>query len=148
MFRRAGIAVMIAGFAMAQGGNEAQAQKAKQEKLWAAITVPQPIFEEGSETERLQIFFGVYNDGHTAVSPKVESSHLYINGVEPQDWSFVIGNGIRNELFSSLPPRQTLQFTYLLGPTYFLTPGIYTVRWEGDNFKSPDLTFRVIPRNR
>jgi hypothetical protein len=96
----------------------------------------------------LQVYFGVYNDGASAVGPNVESSHLYINGVAPQDWQIVIGNGIRNELFSSLPPGQTLQFTYLLNPRYFQKPGVYTVRWEGENFKSPDLTFRVVPRNR
>lgn len=139
---------MIAGFAQAQGANEAQAQKPKQAKLWAAISVPQRIYVEGYGTEHLQIYFAVYNDGHLAVSPQVESSHLFINGVEPQDWSFVIANGIRNELFSSLPPGQVLQFTYLLGPRYFLKPGIYTVRWQGEDFKSPELTFRVVPRNR
>lgn len=96
----------------------------------------------------MQVYFGVYNDGASAVGPNVESSHLYINGVAPQDWQIVIGNGIRNELFSSLPPGQTLQFTYLLNPRYFQKPGVYTVRWEGENFKSPDLTFRVVPRNR
>lgn len=117
-------------------------------KLWAAISVPQPIFVEGGDTDRLQIYFGVYNDGHSPVSPNVESSHLFVNGVEPQDWSFVIGNGIRNELFASLPPGETLRFTYLLGPRYFEKPGIYAVRWEGENFRSPELTFRVVPRNR
>jgi hypothetical protein len=131
-----------------QGQQKSQDQKPKQSPLWAAITVPQPIYVEGSETDRLQIYFGVFNDGHSAVSPNVESSHLYINGVEPQDWWFVISNGIRNELFSSLPPGQALQFTYLLGPRYFQKPGIYTVRWDGENFRSPELTFRVVPRNR
>lgn len=38
--------------------------------LWAAISVPQPIYVEGSETERLQIYFGIYNDGDSAVSPQ------------------------------------------------------------------------------
>jgi len=48
----------------------------------------------------------------------------------------------------SLPPGETLQFTYLLGPRYFLKPGVYTVRWEGEKFKSADLTLRVLPRLR
>jgi hypothetical protein len=117
-------------------------------KLWAAISVPQPIYVEGSETDRLQVYFGIYNGGDSTVSPNVESSHLFVNGVEPSDWQIVISNGIRNELFASLPPGETLQFTYLLGPRYFQKPGIYTVRWQGENFKSPELTFRVVPRNR
>jgi hypothetical protein len=132
-----------------EGQQKSQGKKTEPAtKLWAAISVPKPIFDEGFDTEHLQIYFGVYNDGDLVVAPKVESSHLFINGVEQQDWSYVIGNGIRNELFSSLPPGETLEFTYLLGPRYFQKPGIYRVRWESDNFKSPDLTFRVVPRNR
>jgi hypothetical protein len=132
----------------AEGQRKSQGQKpTPTSKLWAAITVPQPIVEEGGETDRLQIYFGIYNGGDSTVSPNVESSHLFVNGVEPPDWQIVISNGIRNELFASLPPGQTLQFTYLLGPRYFQKPGIYTVRWQGENFKSPELTFRVVPRN-
>jgi len=133
----------------AQGQQKGQGQTARpNSRLWAGISVPQPIYVEGYETENLQIHFAVYNDGDLAVGPQVESSHLFINGVEPQDWSYVIGNGIRNELFSSLPPGELLQFTYLLGPRYFMKPGVYTVRWEGESFKSPELRFRVVPRRR
>ena len=60
----------------------------------------------------------------------------------------MIGNRPRNEWFHALPPGQVLQFGYQLGPRYFQKPGIYTVRWEGENFKSSELTFRVVPRNR
>ena len=123
---------------------QGQGQQQKQSRLWAAISVPQPIFDEG-RTEDLQMSFAVVNDGTSTAKPNVESSHLFINGVEPQDWSFVIGNGPRNEWFNALPPGKTLQFTYLLGPKYFQKSGIYTVRWESENFKSADLTFRVVP---
>ena len=132
----------------AQGQQKGQGQKTKPtSKLWAAITVPQPIYLEGYETKHLEIYFAVYNDGDLAVGPQVESSHLFINGVEPENWSYVIGNGIRNDLFRSLPSGEILQFNYLLGPAYFVKPGIYTVRWEGENFKSPELTIRVVPRS-
>jgi len=40
----------------AQGQDKSQGQKPKQPGLWAAIAVPQPIYVEGYETERLQIF--------------------------------------------------------------------------------------------
>lgn len=116
-------------------------------KLWAAISVPQPIFYR-DRIEELQISFALVNDGGSTVDPKIALSHLLINGVEPKDWSFVIGNGVRNEWFNALPPGQVLQFGYQLGPRYFLKPGIYTVRWVGDNFKSSELTFRVVLRSR
>jgi hypothetical protein len=100
-----------------QDQQKSQGHKTTNAKLWAAISVTQPIYVEGGETERLQIYFGVYNDGASAVGPNVESSHLYINGVEPPDWQ-IIGNGIRNDLFSSLPPGETLQFTYQVTVTF------------------------------
>jgi len=110
-------------------------------KLWAAISVEQPVVAQNTQT--LQISFGLVNDGDTTVNPNVEASHLLINGVEPKDWPFVISNGIRTSSFTALPPGHSLLFGYQLG-RYFLRPGIYTVRWESDNFKSPDLTFRVM----
>jgi len=116
-------------------------------KLWAAISVPQPVYDE-AEGERIGLSFGIVNDGRSNANPNVESSHLFINGVEPEDWSFVIGNGGRSELFYALPPGQVLQFGYNLGPRYFMKPGIYRVRWKGDHFESPELTFRVLPGNR
>src|SRR5258708_24262962 len=79
---------------------------------------------------------------------KIESSHLFVNGVEPKDWSFVIGNGLRNSYFKALPPGQILSFGYQLGPRYFSTPGIYSVRWEGPTYKSAEVTFRVMPGGR
>lgn len=115
--------------------------------LWAAITVPQPIFYQ-DRIEDLSMSFALVNDGGSTVDPKIGSSHLLINGVEPKDWFIVIGNGPRNEWFNALPPGQVLQFGYQLGPRYFQKPVVYTVRWEGENFKSPELTFRVVPRNR
>jgi hypothetical protein len=135
---------MIPGLS-AQARNESQHQT-RQMILWAAITVQQPIFSEGG-TDALQITFGVFNDGPSAVNPKVESSHLLINGVGPKDWRNVIINGLRTPSFDSLPPGQYLRFTYVLG-RYFQKPGIYKVRWEGDNFRSPELTFRVVPGKR
>jgi hypothetical protein len=121
------VVATTSGFAQGQSNSHSQE---KQAKLWAAISVQQPIFKEGGEADRLQMYFGVYNDGNSAIGPNVESSRLLINGVEQQDWPYIIGGGIRNELFSSLPPGETLQFTYLLGERYFKKPGIYTVRWE------------------
>ena len=41
-------------------------------------------------------------------------------------------------------PGQTLAFSYQLGSRYFGTPGVYTVRWEGPNFRSPEIIFRVM----
>lgn len=119
------------------------AQEQKQTALWAGISVSQPIISQGG-TARLQINFGLYNNGPLAVNPKIGASHLYINGIEPGDWLIVINNGIRNREFEALPPGHFLSFGYALG-SYFEKPGVYTLRWESDNFRSPELTFRVVP---
>jgi hypothetical protein len=125
----------------------AAAQVGPQVKLWAAIGVAQPVFQL-PEMEKMAMSFVVVNDGETVADPSVEASHLFINGVEPKDWSFVISNGLRNSYFKALPPGQILSFGYQLGPSYFSTPGIYSVRWEGPNYKSAEVTFRVMPGGR
>jgi hypothetical protein len=137
--------ILILPRAAAQRGNESQ-REAKQVSLWAAISIPQPIFSEGG-TAKLQISFGVYNDGPSTVNPKIGASHLYINGVEPKDWLIIIGNGLRTPEFEALSPGHFLSFSYMLG-RYFEKPGVYRLRWEGENFGSPELTFRVVPAKR
>jgi hypothetical protein len=135
------IVVVLCSF----GRSGLSAQAPRPIKLWSAISVAQPVFRP-SEVARLMLFFGVVNDGDTVANPDVESSHLLINGTEPKDWSFVIGNGIRTSEFTALPPGRALSFGYQLGSRYFGTPGIYTVQWEGQNFRSAEITFRVMPR--
>jgi len=113
-------------------------------KLWAAISVAQPVFSV-KETGTLLLNFAVVNDGETVANPNIEASHLFINGSEPNDWRTIIGSGPRTADFSALPPGRTLSFTYQLGSRYFAAPGVYTVRWEGPNYRSPEITFRVMP---
>jgi hypothetical protein len=112
--------------------------------LWAALGVSQPVFQL-HEAEKLSVSFILVNDGEREVDPHIESSHLFINGSEPRDWALVIGNGLRSSWFSALPPGKVLSFRYELGPRYFAMPGIYTLRWESADFRSPTVTFRVLP---
>jgi hypothetical protein len=113
----------------------AQPQSAQPQKFWAAISVSQPVFQL-KEAGTLQLNFAVVNDGDTAANPNVEASHLFINGSEAKDWSFAISN--------ALPPGQALSFAYQLGSRYFAMPGVYAVRWEGQNFRAPEIIFRVM----
>jgi len=112
-------------------------------KLWAGISVSRPVFSEADSTGLL-FTFAVVNDGTSDANPDLESSHLFINGVERQDWTFVIFADLRSPYFRSLPPGRTIFVGYLLG-RYFQKPGVYTVRWESANFKSADLVFRIVP---
>src|SRR5207249_1112135 len=100
---------------------------------------------QGGWTKNLQIYFAVVNDGKTTVNPKSNSSRLFINGKELKDWSFIVGNGPRSTDYNALPSGSSLEFTYAMGD-YFKTPGIYKVRWEGENFNAPEITFRVLPK--
>ena len=133
---------MLPSFAVAQDRNETQRQS-KQVALWAGISVAQPILGEGG-VEKLQISFGVVNDGSATVDPRIGASHLSVNGVEPKDWLVVINNGLRTPEFQALPPGHFLSFSYMLR-RYFAKPGIYTVRWWGENFRAQPITFRVLP---
>ena len=135
---------MIGAAFCSLGHNAVSAQAIPQIKLWSAISVTQPVVHL-KEAGKLQVFFAVVNDGDTVADPHIESSHLFVNGAEPKDWAFVISNGLRTSYFTALPPGQALSFTYQLGSRYFATPGIYTVRWEGPNFRSPEITLRVMP---
>ena len=120
------------------------AQVRPQSKLWIAIGVAQPIYQL-RETDRLQVSFVIVNDGDWIANPGIDSSHLFINGIEPKDWSFVISNGIRTSYFNALPAGKILSFGYQLGSRYFARPGIYTVFWQVGKVRSAEITFRVMP---
>ena len=138
-----GLAALLSMLPGADAQQErAETQKQAKQTLWAAISIPQPIYSEDG-TANLRISFGVVNDGSSTVNPKIGASHLSINGVEPKDWPVVINNGLRTPEFEALPPGQNLSFGYMLG-RYFTTPGVYTVRWWGENFTAQPITFRVL----
>jgi len=92
----------------------------------------------------MQIQFAVVNDGVSTVDAQIAASRLLINGVQLKQWPFIIGNGGRGSYFNALPPGKAYRFGYVLGE-YFRKPGIYIVRWEGANFRSRELAFRVLP---
>lgn len=80
------------------------------------------------QTEKLQIYFAVVNDGDAPVNPKIESSHFFINGAEPKDWPMTIGNGLRTSFFNSLPPGRSLPFSYVLGALFREAGNLYGSR--------------------
>ncbi len=63
-----------------------------------------------------------------------------------KDWAFIIGNGIRSTNWKALDPGDYLNFTYALGD-HFEKPGIYRLKWKGKDFESPEIVFRVMPKN-
>ena len=132
---------VLPGIAAAQGRNESQRHATQ--NLWAAMAVQQPVFSKNRIND-LTLTFAIVNDGDSTVNPGVAKSHLFINGVELKQWEFINTNGPKGSFNTALPPKRTLLFTYALG-TYFQKPGVYTVRWQGENFTAPDITFRVLP---
>ena len=135
---------MRSGVMASQGRNDNQ-RKANQIRLWAGISVPQPVYGEGG-VGKLQMSFAVVNDGNTTANPRIGASHLSINGIEPKDWPIVINNGVRSPEFEARPPGHFLSFGYQLGDRYFAKPGVYMVRWWGESFRSAPLTFRMVAR--
>ena len=59
----------------------------------------------------------------------------------------MMGRNIRTPYFDSLPSGKSLTFGKVLG-RYFQKPAIYKVRWQGDNFRSAESSFRVLPGKR
>ena len=129
----------FATIAAAQGRTESQPHA----KLWAAMAINQPVFSKNAKGN-LTLTFAIVNDGESTVDPGIAKSHLFINGVELKQWEFINTNGPRTSFFTALPPKRTALFSCGCGE-YFSRPGVYTVRWWGENFKASDITFRVVP---
>ena len=114
--------------------------------LWASLSVNQPVFQEG-DTDRLNLSFALVNDGAKLINPKVSRSKLVVNGKALADSDFLLGNGPRDARFEALSPGDHLLFGYALGKV-FARPGSYRVCWEGEGFRSAEITFRVLPKKQ
>ena len=122
------------------------AQEAKQKPaLWSAISVSSPLIHEYSSND-WGLYFSLVNDADKVINPQIGSSHLYINGKEPEDWNFVINNGLRSSYDKGLPPGKFILFNYSLKQRYFSKPGIYRVLWQGADFKTEEVVVRVMPK--
>jgi hypothetical protein len=116
----------------------------KARPLRASLSVNRPVFREG-DTSGLQIDFTLVNATDQVINPKVGSSKIVINDKALADSGFILSNGPRPANAEALPPGERLRFGYALGD-YFARPGTYRVRWEGEGFRSPEITFRVLPK--
>jgi hypothetical protein len=110
--------------------------------LWAALAVKHAVFDPG-ETRDMTIEFTLINDGDTVLDPQIGKSRIIINGKELPDSGLILGSGPRDAVFRALPPGARLQFGSALGK-HFGEPGVYRVSWLGEDFRSPDVVFRVL----
>ncbi|HEX8097111.1 MAG TPA: hypothetical protein VF507_03705, partial [Pyrinomonadaceae bacterium] len=78
-------------------------QNQKNPHLWAAISVSEPLFQEGWTTG-LTIHFTVVNDGAETTDPRLGASKIIINGKELENSGFIFDNGPRDGRWKALPP--------------------------------------------
>ena len=110
--------------------------------LWAALSVNHAVFRP-DDVESLTIEFTLVNDGKTPVDPKISHSWIIINGQELAESSRLLASDSRDARFQSLPPGQQLRLALKLGD-HFQARGTYRVSWRGEDFRSPELSFRVL----
>ncbi len=111
--------------------------------LWSALSINHTVFRP-EVLNSLTIEFTLVNDGTTPVDPKIPRSRIIVNGQELAESSRLLGSESRVARLRSLPPGDSLRFALPLGDR-FRTPGTYRVSWRGEDFRSPDLWFRVLP---
>jgi RNA polymerase sigma factor (sigma-70 family) len=112
-------------------------------KLWAGMSVNQPLFRVGQTANLIQFSFVLVNETDKAIDPKIPGyPRLIVNGKE-LDLSSIPVVGPRDERFKALPPGEDLQFGMGAGQ-FFDKPGVYRVYWQGEEFRSNEVVFRVM----
>lgn len=112
-------------------------------KFWAGMSVNQPLFRAGQNTNLLQFNFALINESDKVVDPKIPGyPRLVVNGKE-LDLSLIPGVGLRDARFKALPPGDNLQFGMAAGQ-FFEKPGVYRVYWQGEEYRSNEVVFQVI----
>jgi RNA polymerase sigma factor (sigma-70 family) len=112
-------------------------------KFWAGMSVNQPLFRAEQNTNLLQFNFALVNESYKVIDPKIPGyPRLIVNGKE-LDLSSIPGVGPRDGRFKALPPGDNLQFGMGAGQ-FFDKPGVYRVYWQGEEFRSNEVVFRVL----
>jgi RNA polymerase sigma factor (sigma-70 family) len=112
-------------------------------KLWAGMSVNQPLFRVGQNTNLLQFNFALINESDKVIDPEIPGyPRLIVNGKE-LDLSSIPGVGPRDERFKALLAGDNLQFGMGAGQ-FFDRPGVYSVYWQGVGFRSNEVVFRVM----
>jgi len=136
------LALLAGGFFLGAQGRNQEVPKVEK-KLWAGISINEPIFFENEVRASLVIHFAVVNDGDKTVDPEFSKTQLLVNGQKLERW-MRRGPGLIPDNWEALPPGQHLFKTYSLGDE-FTKPGVYRVSWKGKSFQTPEIVFRVLP---
>jgi RNA polymerase sigma factor (sigma-70 family) len=112
-------------------------------KFWAGMSVNKPLYRAGQNTNLLQFNFALINESGKVIDPKISGyPRLIVNG-EELDLTRIPGVGPRDGRFKALPPGDNLQFGMGAGQ-FFDKPGVYRVYWQGEEFRSNEIVFRVM----
>jgi RNA polymerase sigma factor (sigma-70 family) len=130
----------------AQEGAAAASAKAdaagKGRRLWAALSLDQPLYQEGGKGGP-RLSFALVNDGDKDIDPQVRSSKMIVNGkVLPAFMRALDRPG--DPRYRALPAGDYLLFTVVLGD-HFKKVGVYRLAWEGEGFRGAEVVFRVLP---
>jgi len=102
-------------------------------KFWAGMSVNQPLFWAGQNTNLLQFNFALVNESDKVIDPKIPGYPRLIMNGEELDLTLIPGSGPRDGRFKALPPGDNLQFGMGAGQ-FFNKPGVYSVYWQGEGF--------------
>jgi hypothetical protein len=101
--------------------------------LLAKISVTRSI--EANKQPHVIVNFELVNTGISVSNPAIANSLIVVDGEPLQDSASILGSGLRDSGFETLPPDHKLKFSHQLDE-YFKTPGKHTVMWKGRQFQS------------
>lgn len=138
-------ALVVVAAGMLTAGSQ-EGRKVDEQPIWAGISVNRPLYTQES-VKSLTLTLALYNDSDEDFNSKAELrfSQLIVNGKELKDWDLIIASGPRDERHEVLGPHEDLDLTFNMGEQ-FAKPGTYKVSWKSKYFRSPEITFRVLPK--
>jgi hypothetical protein len=113
-------------------------------KLWAGISVMQPLFG-GDITEEVLVYLAVVDEGDKLVNPGIKSCALRVNGKVPTYWADTVRSGLSDGREEALPAGDYLVYGWNL-TEHFQEPGIYKLDIKGEHFQTSEIIFRVLPK--
>jgi hypothetical protein len=153
---RAGTVVLLVagtlGTFLGAGGTRGEPVKPDKEedpKLWAAVSIKPLVFDPYTFTfDRPKIHLGLVNDGNQILETGLRESVLVVNGqpVRGAAWDAALKAGLRGDAWQKVAPSEHVGVICPLEDV-ITEPGTYRVSWSGKDFQSPEVVYRIIPRD-
>jgi hypothetical protein len=113
---------------------------------WSLTTVPATATITMAQRRRFRLWLVARNVGASVADTQRDALEWTVNGQPSMALSMAFGNGVRENRWSALAPRDTVREARDMGESLFERPGVYIIALRAAGREAARITVRVRAR--